>query len=345
MNRPYTFSDELKSYLIKQYTEFNISVTKLALEVNISVPTIIGMLRKNGVTVSNKTEDKFKKYGKNLKIEISPDNLNCYYVYFHKTFTDDKIFYVGKGTNQRATQKSHRSKIWHEFVKSNEYYVEYFSTGLSETDALRIENEQILSLPNLLNKNVYTSISLNKDECSTYFKYSETSPSSLERIKGMWNGIGNRGKLGDTGHLYHDKIKGVKFWRVKFKNKGVFVHRLIWVLFNGSIPDNMVIDHIDGDTTNNSIENLRCITKKLNCINKKISKANSSGSTGIFYFNEDNLEGYRAKVALDGKKLSKRYYFHKVGKEEAFRLAIEWRKEQIRLLNEQGAGYTDRHGT
>ena len=35
----------------------------------------------------------------------------------------------------------------------------------------------------------------------------------------------------------------------------------------------------------------------------------------------------------------------KHGNEEAFRLACEWRSEQIRLLNEQGAGYTERHGT
>jgi len=343
MNKPYAFSDELKSHLIKQYTEFNISVNKLAVETNISKPTIIRMLRKNGIIISNKAEDKFKKYGKELKLEIIHTDPDTYYVYFHKTVADNRVFYVGKGTGQRATQKSHRSKIWYEFVETNDYYVEYFMTGLSETSALLIENEQILSLPNLLNKNVYSPVILSKEECSTYFKYSETSPSKLERIKGVWNGVYFKGILGDAGCLYQDK--GAKFWRVKFNNKSVSVHRLIWVLFNGPIPDNMVIDHIDGDSTNNSIENLRCITKKLNCMNKKMSKANSSGSTGVFKFNSDNLSGYRTIVICNGKRVSKTFYSHKVGEDEAFRLACEWRKEQIRLLNEQGAGYTDRHGT
>lgn len=344
MNRPYEFSDELKSYLIKQYTEFNISVNKLAAETGISTPTITRMLRLNGITVSNKAEDKFRKYGKEIKLEISNTDSD-YYVYFHKTLKEDKIFYVGKGIGDRATDKTNRSKDWYDFVENNEYYIEYFTTGKLESDALKIEAEQILSIPNLLNKNVYYQVDLNKEECSKYFRYSEISPSKLERIKGTWTGTFYKGKLGNAGHLYHDKRKDVRYWRVKFNNKGVFVHRLIWVLFNGDIPENMVIDHIDGDSTNNSIENLRCVSKKINSTNKRLSKVNTSGSIGVFKFKEGKVEGYRAVVVSGSLKVSKRFYFHKCSKQEALRLATEWRKARIEELNSQGAGYTDRHGT
>lgn len=344
MNRPYEFSDELKSYLIKQYTEFNISVNKLAIETNISTPTITRMLRLNGVNVSNKAEDKSKKYGKEKKLKVRNTDSE-YYVYFHKTVEEDKIFYVGKGIGDRAIDKTSRSRDWYDFVENNKYYVEYFTTNKLESEALRIETEQILSIPDLLNKNIYSKIDLSKEECSRYFKYSEHSPSKLERIKGSWTGTFYKGAIGNTGHIYHDKRLDSKYWKVKFKSKGVLVHRLIWVLFNGDIPDNMIIDHIDGNSLNNSINNLRCVNKKLNSTNKRLSKVNTSGAVGVFRFKEGSVEGYRAVVASGKDKVSKRFYFHKHSEPEAFRLACEWRKARIEELNEQGAGYTSRHGT
>ena len=340
MNKPYVFSEELKEHLIKQYTEFNISVNKLAIETQISVPTITNMLRKNGVTVSNKAEDKYKKYSKNTSLTVTPILGNKFYVYFHRTVKDGTIFYVGKGKGKRAESKSNRGEDWYSFVENNDYYIEYFAQDLDETTALCIEREQIELLPNLVNKNISNKIELSPEDCATYFRYSTDSESKLERLQRVGKGI-----RGPCGYLYHDKRTGSKFWKVKFKNKGVLIHRIIWVLFNGDIADNMVIDHIDGNSANNAIENLRCITKQLNTLNKSFSKANTTGATGVYYFNEDNLEGYRAVVAYNFKRSSKRYYFHKQGEPEAFRLACEWRKEQLRLLNEQGAGYTDRHGT
>ena len=39
-------------------------------------------------------------------------------------------------------------------------------------------------------------------------------------------------------------------------------HRIIWEMFNGSIPDNMEIDHIDFNTDNNKLSNLQLLTRK-----------------------------------------------------------------------------------
>ena len=50
-------------------------------------------------------------------------------------------------------------------------------------------------------------------------------------------------------------------------------------------------------------------------------------------------------VDLNGCSKNKYFSIIQHGKDEAFRLACEWRKEQIELLNLQGAGYTERHGT
>lgn len=44
----------------------------------------------------------------------------------------------------------------------------------------------------------------------------------------------------------------------------VLVHRLVWNLHHGKIPDGMIIDHINSDSLDNRIENLQCITQSEN---------------------------------------------------------------------------------
>ena len=46
-----------------------------------------------------------------------------------------------------------------------------------------------------------------------------------------------------------------------FARAGHRLHRDVWVHHNGPIPEGMHVHHIDGDTGNNNISNLACITK------------------------------------------------------------------------------------
>lgn len=46
--------------------------------------------------------------------------------------------------------------------------------------------------------------------------------------------------------------------------KTVRVHRLVWMAFYGSIPEGMVINHLDGCKTNNNLSNLEMVTPKQN---------------------------------------------------------------------------------
>lgn len=59
----------------------------------------------------------------------------------------------------------------------------------------------------------------------------------------------------------------------KLKKRYFKAHRLIWITFNGPIPEGLVIDHIDGCRTNNVISNLRAVTLKENS-NNPATKAN-----------------------------------------------------------------------
>lgn len=57
-------------------------------------------------------------------------------------------------------------------------------------------------------------------------------------------------------------------------------HRLAFFYMTGSWPVNL-IDHIDGDKSNNRWDNLREVTHQQNSFNSNLSKANSSGHKGI----------------------------------------------------------------
>lgn len=50
----------------------------------------------------------------------------------------------------------------------------------------------------------------------------------------------------------------------------VYYHRALWILSKGEdIPEGMQIDHIDGNKTNNVIENMRLVTNRQNGQNMK----------------------------------------------------------------------------
>lgn len=82
-------------------------------------------------------------------------------------------------------------------------------------------------------------------------------------------------KPGDlAGTTHKDGYKSVRIDNVMVKQ-----HRVIFVMFNGYLPK--YIDHIDGNPSNNRIENLRDATPAQNSRNAKTPKRNSSGVKGV----------------------------------------------------------------
>jgi hypothetical protein len=108
---------------------------------------------------------------------------------------------------------------------------------------------------------------------------------------------------GNTRRKVGDKVGYVVnegYVVAKIKGKSYLVHRLIYMMHNGYIPDQ--IDHIDSNPANNKIENLRNVTGSQNCMNKKISKRNSSGYKNIHYVKAINK--WRVQIKIKGKPLS-----------------------------------------
>ena len=93
------------------------------------------------------------------------------------------------------------------------------------------------------------------------------------------NLIRKTGRLGEVGQIAGCLHKGTGYIHVKIKAKAFKAHRLVFLYHHGYLPE--FVDHIDGDKTNNKIENLRAATKEENSQNQKIRSNNTSGCKGV----------------------------------------------------------------
>ena len=91
------------------------------------------------------------------------------------------------------------------------------------------------------------------------------------------------------------------YWQTKIDGKLHLNHRLIFLMFNGYIPK--VLDHIDGDRTNNAIENLRVASIAQNNHNAKIRQDNTSGCKNVCWHKSSK----KWQVALNINKQRKSF--------------------------------------
>lgn len=102
--------------------------------------------------------------------------------------------------------------------------------------------------------------------------FSESENRTKEHVSAMWNGRYAETKCGcisNTGHV-HICIDRVEY----------LAHRLAWLYEHGEWPDKN-IDHINGDPSDNRIENLRLSNQSQNGGNSKMPKNNTSGFKGV----------------------------------------------------------------
>jgi len=83
------------------------------------------------------------------------------------------------------------------------------------------------------------------------------------------------------------------------KGKYLMVHRAIWVMHNGEIPDGYIIDHIDRNRANNKIENLRLVTPTENNFNREKQSNNKSGRKGVSWHKQKGK--WVAQIKIEGR--------------------------------------------
>ena len=156
----------------------------------------------------------------------------------------------------------------------------------------------------------------------------------------------NKVKAGaKAGSVQAKRDGAAPVWRVWVKGKPLSASRVILLIFGYEI-NNKIVDHLDGNSLNNRLENLRLVSYVENNRNKKKSKNNKTGHTGIFFetLNKKSGKTYSYFVAFytneAKKEIRKRFSIDTLGEELALSLAKNFRDLGVALSE----SYTERHG-
>ena len=168
-----------------------------------------------------------------------------------------------------------------------------------------------------------------KDILLEWFYYNKDDD-TVRRAK---DGYFGRYKKDDIVHPYKLCSHGYGGVHIPKTRLTVPYHHLITLLRGIDIPDNAVIDHIDGNSDNNSISNIRITTQEINAKNKRKRSDNTTGITGISMCK--SINEYIVRKQINGKRV---YLGHRPTLEEAVKLLNSY--QDVLKAN----GYTDRHG-
>lgn len=117
--------------------------------------------------------------------------------------------------------------------------------------------------------------------------------------------------------------------QVNLDGKVYLAHRVIWTMVHGDLCANDV-DHINGNRSDNRLENLRSVSRSVNLRN---SATKGAGATGVCGVSLHKATGkYRAYVTVDGKQIHLGFF-------NGIDSAIAARAEANKTY-----GFTDRHG-
>lgn len=134
-------------------------------------------------------------------------------------------------------------------------------------------------------------------------KHLRNNEPTQERLKELFKAVSDRngiawanaargGRRKDDGS-YKDRYRCTVVDGTKYKH-----HRLVWIFFNGAIPEGVMIDHRDGDKLNNHPSNLRLATNADNVHNRGANQNNSTGFKNVCRHNK----GFRVEIKINGKR-------------------------------------------
>lgn len=104
---------------------------------------------------------------------------------------------------------------------------------------------------------------------------------------------------------YVNESRGIPYERIKVDGKAYKTHRLAWLYVHGKFPDGE-IDHINGNTLDNRICNLRDVTRQDNCKNRTKRSDNKSGVNGVVWYPPS--QKWQASIAHDKKTIHLGYF-------------------------------------
>ena len=132
--------------------------------------------------------------------------------------------------------------------------------------------------------------------------------------------VNDRGRSKPHPHLLI-RINGVKY----------LAHRLAWLFGHGQDPVDLLVDHINGDSLDNRLCNLRLVTGTQNMWNIHDAQSLSkSGTRGTYQHKQTG--NWIAKISINGKKRHLGVFKTQSEAAAAYRQAA---KERLNLISSQ----------
>jgi hypothetical protein len=145
------------------------------------------------------------------------------------------------------------------------------------------------------------TLALNQEELKAAFRYDAQTGALFHRprsdVRPCWNARYAGKPAGYIG------TKG--YPTVAFRGGYYRIHRIVWAMEVGPIPDGMQVDHVDGDRTNNRLSNLRLATPHQNRCNQKMRSDNGIGLKGVRLHKSGR---YCSRITSHGREIRLGYF-------------------------------------
>ena len=89
-------------------------------------------------------------------------------------------------------------------------------------------------------------------------------------------------------------------WKIAINDRAFHGHKLAWFHYYGDWPSR-IIDHINGDASDNRIANLRLVNETQSVQNRGISRNNTTGHKGVTY--STTAKRWRARIGVNYKEV------------------------------------------
>ena len=267
-----------------------------------------------------------------------------FYVYTHLD-CNGVVFYVGKGSRDRAYSKNGRSKHWKKSAERG-FSVDILKKNLTEDQAIEFEDSLITNpCPEWKLVNVYrskTKMDYATIDWNSLFYYDETSPTCL-RYKVDNNGVFSGKRFANDVAGYINTSDNYSRYKVGYLGKEYMVHRVIYQMLRGDIRSDMVVNHINANSQDNRICNLEQVTTADNNRKQKhhvidhVTRNNSSG-VNCFRFTETEYGNLTCHIFIRdvlGNTITKKISCLKYGKDEAKAVALKYIKEMKMLIQQE----------
>lgn len=114
--------------------------------------------------------------------------------------------------------------------------------------------------------------------------------------------LAQRHQVGDRADMVVTSGGLAGYFRVSLFSKRYLAHRLAWLYVHGKWPEHD-IDHINGNKSDNRMENLRDVPNAINRQNMRRARSDSSTSKYLGVHYHQAGKKWRARIQLNGKSI------------------------------------------